>query len=814
MPPIGSPPSSVTVCIRLRPFLARERPPAVVEVNGNTVRIQVDVDQLYGAPEVERRQFVFDSCLGQEVGQTEMYALLGDPVLQSVLAGFSGTLFAYGQTGSGKSYSMMGSESRPGLIPQLGAELFKVVDNDQREAPAKEMRIAMSFLEIYNEELKDLLDPRPRQKKLYVHNHPKLGVYVPHLTEAATASVADLIRLLDFGTKIRATAQTNMNSTSSRSHSVLTLRVTQVLQNGKLRSSSINLCDLAGSERAKKTGAQGKRLREGQCINNSLSVLGQVISKLAAGGDKRKGVHVPFRQSKLTHLLMDALSGNSVTTMLANVSPAHSEAEESLSTLRFAESVKKVTTNPQLSELAPEEPELILESFRSEIGVLEEALKKDATLIPQLNRAIEASQHLVETFSKRTGTAWAQAVEQTRALEAVQKELLEDMRLPMQEVGQLAGVDEGTPYLLNISDDPALSGCLLYFLRAEPEISTVGQAGPQSIAANSIVLSGLGIPARLCELRYRPVVAEVEGGGGSAGGQQYVSVTKVCKDSDGRLLVNGRPLAAGMETEISHGDRLVFGWAFCFRLIAMNANSQSAGDSSVKHGWEAGGFENVTKEVQEHSMTCTMSGMDMIRAASQWQSDFSKRSGGSTEAADNIMNLVGELMVLVEEANALCAELQKAVPGMVAISFDIGFSFSFLAPQRLPSVVVQVWKRPESQLLAAWPGTDFERHLAALRDAHREVLKSGGALPPRWAWRLGSEEWWGGQARPESAAPAKAAPTGIGGLDMACDAVSTGADGFPCLPRDGNDGQDDDVDDEGMILGDLALESMTNPPTV
>merc|ERR1719265_160562 len=240
--------------------------------------------------------------------------------------------------------------------------LFQVVDSETKEA--NEMRISVSFLEIYNEELKDLLDPRPRAKKLYVHNHPKHGVYVPHLTEAAAENCAECARLLDFGAKIRATAQTNMNSTSSRSHSVLTLRMTQVFPNGKIRNSSVHLIDLAGSERVKKSGAQGKRAREGASINGSLSVLGQVISKLA-GGAERKGVHVPFRQSKLTYLLMDALSGNSVTTMAANVSPAQSEWEESLGTLRFAESVKKVRTKPQVMELAPEEPEMLLETLSS-----------------------------------------------------------------------------------------------------------------------------------------------------------------------------------------------------------------------------------------------------------------------------------------------------------------------------------------------------------------------------------------------------------------------------------------------------------------
>jgi len=547
--------SCVTVCIRLRPFLSREKDEQVVKVDGNVVNIQVDVDQLYGAPEVEERQFVYDHCLGHRAGQDKLYQVVGEPVLNNALDGFNGTLFAYGQTGSGKSFSLMGPTSNPGVIPRLAKQLFQTIDHDTREEPASEIRVTMSFLEIYNEELKDLLDPRPKKKKLYVHQHPKLGVYVPHLTEAATESAEDCFRLLDFGAKIRATAQTNMNSTSSRSHSVLTLRITQVFGNGKIRNSNVHLCDLAGSERVKKSGAQGQRMREGASINNSLSVLGQVISKLAAGADK-KCAHVPFRQSKLTHLLMDALSGDSVTTMLANVSPARSEAEESLSTLRFAESVKKIKTKPLVKDLTPEEPDLLLESFRTQIEVLQQALAKDNTCLPGgLSRAIEASQGLMQSFSQRTGARWAEAVEETKALQLIQQQVLQDMCLRVEDVGQLAGVEQGAPYLLNISYDPSLSGCLLYFLRTGPAISTVGCLGPDSIAPNSIVLTGLGIPARLCEIQY---MAD----------SKRVTIVKVCPEEDrGRLLLNGRPLHSSEEAELHHGDRIVFGWAFCFRLV-------------------------------------------------------------------------------------------------------------------------------------------------------------------------------------------------------------------------------------------------------
>mmetsp|Transcript_32049 Transcript_32049/g.90145 ORF Transcript_32049/g.90145 Transcript_32049/m.90145 type:complete len:744 (+) Transcript_32049:214-2445(+) len=715
--------SNVTVCIRSRPFLPREKEVAVVHVNGNTVRIHVDVDQLYGAPEVEQRQFVFDLCLGQDTSQEALYDQVGEPILKNTLDGFQGTLFAYGQTGSGKSFSIMGPESNPGIIPRLTKRLFEVIDNDPREDPASEVRLGVSFLEIYNEELKDLLDPRPRQKKLYVHQHPKLGVHVPHLTEAAASSCSECSRLMDFGAKVRATAQTNMNSTSSRSHSVLTLSVTQVFPNGKIRNSSVNLCDLAGSERVKKSGAVGQRMREGSSINSSLSVLGQVISKLAAGAGK--GVHVPFRQSKLTHILMDALSGNSLTTMLANVSPAQSEADESLSTLRFAESVKKVKTKPQVTEMAPEEPAMMLASFQGEIDVLQRALCTEGTALPgnsELAQALEASEQLMKSFAMRSGAieGWAEAKERTKALKVVQQQLLDEMSLSVHEIGQLAGVDSRTPYLLNISDDPSLSGSLLYFLRSEPDISTVGSSGPESIAPNNIRLEGLGIPARLCEIRYSP-------GSGS------VRICKVSGEAEmGRLLVNGRPLEAGAPVELKHADRLVFGWAFCFRLIVQGSGAP-AGES----------FESVSKEVLEYSMTSTLGDMSVMRAAGQWQAELLKR-GAEDGTAEALMEEVGKLMVLLEEANALCKEVHDVLPAALSVEMDIGFCFSFSSCSRPPNVVAQVWKRGGARLLAAWPAADFERRLMGLRDAHREVLKKHHLS--QWVLRLSSEDWWAGEA--------------------------------------------------------------------
>lgn len=751
-------PCNVAVCVRLRPMTRREHGPAVVRMCSNTVLVDVETEPIFGPPGREHRQFAYDVCMDETVSQEELYEHVGGPIVRSALAGFNGTLFAYGQTGSGKSFSIQGPEDDPGVIPRLAYELFHTMAGHvTQEEPAQELRVSMSLLEIYNEEIRDLLDPRPKQKKLFVHHHPKLGVHVPNLTEAVVTDAAVCKRMMDFGAKMRATAQTNMNSTSSRSHLLMTMRLTQVFADGRIRHSGVNVCDLAGSERQKKTGAIGQRAREGCNINASLSVLGQVISKLATASTK-KGGHVPFRQSKLTYLLMDALSGNSLTTMLANVSPAKSEVDETLSTLRFAESVKRVKTKPCVEEHTPEETAVILETYKGEVTVLKEVLLRESTppaAVASVARAIDAQEHWMTCFTKRTGPSWTEAVEKTQILEEEQRQVLEERSIQSDEVGQLMGFDASTPYLLNISDDPSLTGCLIYFLRAAPEVNTVGHTGRESICPNNIVLQGLGIPARLCEIWFQP--------SGESARRGAVTIRNVADPSDhGRLVVNGRLLTSGEAVELKHGDRLMFGWAFCFRLVATALNDSDAtlAPWCSFHFEESNQFEDMRDEAKEHSRNATCNGLDMMRAVGVWQEEFTRR-GLVADQSEEIMESVADVMVQVEEANALCSELQTLVPSTLPVTFDIGVCFSFLGSSRVPSIVVQVWHKTESRLLAAWPSGDLESQLVGLRDAHREAASSQGTKEERkWAWRLSSEEFWQNSAVDARRSPtAAAAPT-------------------------------------------------------
>jgi len=283
-----------------------------------------------------------DSSDAHYAGQEDVFADVGTGVLDNAFKGYNACIFAYGQTGSGKTHTMMGQHDDPtqkGIIPRLCDAIFERIQANTNKHLS--YKVQVSFMEIYNERVKDLLRPGAGHK-LKVRNHSVMGPYVEGLSKLAVTSQQAIDVLMSEGNKVRTTASTNMNDTSSRSHAVFTLILTQALYDEPTRQtgekvSRLSLVDLAGSERHGKTGTTGTRLQEGANINKSLTTLGLVIKALAdqsrAGG---KQVFVPYRNSTLTWLLKDNLGGNAKTVMVATISPAADNYEESLSTLRYA----------------------------------------------------------------------------------------------------------------------------------------------------------------------------------------------------------------------------------------------------------------------------------------------------------------------------------------------------------------------------------------------------------------------------------------------------------------------------------------------
>ena len=323
--------SKVKVAIRVRPFNRREidlGTLCVVEVNDNQICLKnpssipiSSSKNMNGDTNRNVKQFAFDNCFwsfderdAHFATQEKVYHELGLPVLESSFQGYNACIFAYGQTGSGKSYTMMGSPNNKGLIPRLCDGIFERIAGTKD--PNVSFKVEVSYMEIYNEKVHDLLDPRGLKQNLRVREHNILGPYVDGLSKLAVSSFEQIDNLMTEGNKSRTVAATNMNSESSRSHAVFTITLTCLTFDADAgvtgeKVSKMSLVDLAGSERAVKTGAMGDRLKEGSNINKSLTTLGLVISKLAdaSSGKSKSEQFVPYRDSVLTWLLKDNLGG-------------------------------------------------------------------------------------------------------------------------------------------------------------------------------------------------------------------------------------------------------------------------------------------------------------------------------------------------------------------------------------------------------------------------------------------------------------------------------------------------------------------------
>ncbi|XP_064404188.1 kinesin-like protein KIF3A isoform X2 [Halichondria panicea] len=362
---------NVKVAVRCRPLTPRE--------TSDNRRVSVRVDQLRGQVTVhmqtphrgEREKvFSFDSVFGFDAKQVDIYNETARPIVNSVLDGYNGTIFAYGQTGTGKTYTMEGERSVPekrGIIPNSFAHIFGHIAKSEGET---QFLVRVSYLELYNEEVRDLLSKNVANK-LEVRERPDIGVYVKDLSSFVVKNADEMDRLMSIGNKNRVFAVTDMNDHSSRSHVIfsITVECSEVGPDKQqhVRMGKLHLVDLAGSERQSKTGAEGDRFKEAVKINLSLSTLGNVISALVSG----RTSHVPYRNSKLTRLLQDSLGGNSKTVMIANVGPADYNCDETLNTLRYASRAKNIKNSAHINE---DPKDAMLREFQKEIEQLKKQL--------------------------------------------------------------------------------------------------------------------------------------------------------------------------------------------------------------------------------------------------------------------------------------------------------------------------------------------------------------------------------------------------------------------------------------------------------
>lgn len=346
----------------------------LVQVNPHTQQttLHPPEESRYSRKQLEEKSFAFDKSFWSHdekdahyAHQHDIYASFGEEFLDHNFDGYHTCIFAYGQTGSGKSYTMMGTPDQPGLIPRTCRGLFERIEEEQNGSITYNVHV--SYFEIYNEHVKDLLTPRTTPPTyLKIRESKSDGVYVQNLIDEPVKCYEDIERLMKMGDLNRTTASTKMNDTSSRSHAVFTLTLKQIQHDIATdstieRLARMRLVDLAGSERANRTEATGRRLREGGNINQSLTTLGRVIAALAdpkrqkamrmnglQNQSKRRMEVVPYRDSVLTWLLKDSLGGNSKTAMVACISPT--DYEETLSTLRYADQAKRIRTKAHVNQ--------------------------------------------------------------------------------------------------------------------------------------------------------------------------------------------------------------------------------------------------------------------------------------------------------------------------------------------------------------------------------------------------------------------------------------------------------------------------------
>nr|XP_061806287.1 kinesin-like protein KIF3C [Nerophis lumbriciformis] len=361
---------SVKVVVRCRPLNRKEESNGP---SGGIVQMDLRLGQVIlrnprASHSEPQKTFTFDAVYDANSKQRDLYDESVRPLIDSVLAGFNGTIFAYGQTGTGKTYTMQGMWLDPekrGVIPNAFDHIFTHISRSQSD---KQYLVRASYLEIYREEIRDLLDPNHANARgLELRESPETGVYVPDLTSCVCKSIKEIEEVMNVGNQARAVAGTDMNEYSSRSHALflITVECGQPGPDGRkhIRVGRLNLVDLAGSERQAKTGVQGERLKEAAKINLSLSALGNVISSLADG---RSG-HVPYRDSKLTRLLQDSLGGNAKTVMVATLGPAPQHYDETLTTLRYANRAKNIQNQPRVNE---DPKDALLREFQREIARL------------------------------------------------------------------------------------------------------------------------------------------------------------------------------------------------------------------------------------------------------------------------------------------------------------------------------------------------------------------------------------------------------------------------------------------------------------
>ena len=623
----------------------------------------------------DKSYWSFDKKDKNYAGQDNLFNDLGTPLLDNAFQGYNNCIFAYGQTGSGKSYSMMGYGEEAGVIPRICKNMFERITDLQKDKNLT-YTVEVSYLEIYNERVRDLLNPTTKGN-LKVREHPSTGPYVEDLAKLAVRSFEEIEHLMDEGNKARTVAATSMNETSSRSHAVFTLTVTQKRHDEETRMDTekvakISLVDLAGSERATSTGATGARLKEGAEINRSLSTLGRVIAALAdlSMGKKKNMSMVPYRDSVLTWLLKDSLGGNSMTAMIAAISPADINFEETLSTLRYADSAKRIKNHAVVNEdpnaRMIRELKEELAQLRSKLGsggttsggVAEEQYAPDTPLDQQIVSIIQADgtikkvskAEIAEQLSQSEklyedlNQTWEEKLEKTEQIHKEREAALEELGISIEKGFVGVSTPKRMPHLVNLSDDPLLAECLVYNIK--PGTTTVGNVEDPS-TTSEIRLNGSKIKKEHCTFE------NVDG-----------LVTLVPKEG-AAIMVNG--LRVDKPARLRSGNRIILGDFHIFRFNhPQEARAERKEQSLLRHSVTASQLSSPSQR-PVHSRSESKVDSDIDGEGSRPDSPMPSRNRDSDwsyarrEAAGAMLGADQKISHLTDdELDALFDDVQRA----------------------------------------------------------------------------------------------------------------------------------------------------------
>ncbi|KAM9238684.1 stAR-related lipid transfer protein 9 [Leptosomus discolor] len=570
--------ANVKVAVRVRPLSKRESAEGgrvIVEVDGKVAKVRnIKVDSRLDSTSDSREKtvaFSFDYCYWSVDPEDPKYASqemvfqdLGTSVLSGAFRGYNICLFAYGQTGSGKTYTMMGTPASIGLTPRICEGLFSRKDDYSGQTAS--CRVKVSFLEIYNEHVRDLLKQSDRKKPytLRVREHPETGPYVQGLTQHLVTDYKQVVELLEEGIAKRITAATHIHNASSRSHAIFTIHYTQATLENNLPSeiaSKINLVDLAGSERADPSYCKD-RITEGANINKSLVTLGIVISTLAQNSQMfsscqsintitsegesshadspstgsvsgtRRPAYIPYRDSILTWLLKDSLGGNSKTIMIAAISPASSSYNETMSTLRYASNAKNIINKPRVNEDANVK---LIRELREEIDRLKTMLMSfelrnsspswSDDRDGNLTELVLQNEMKIEQLTKDWTSKWTD-----------RKAIMEEYSVDINKEKAGVTIDSSLPHLMAMDDDILSTGVVLYHLREGT--TKIGRS--DSDQDQDIVLQGRWIERDHCMIDNNCGIVTLRPVQGAHCTVNGCEVTGSCRLSQGALVVLGK----------------------------------------------------------------------------------------------------------------------------------------------------------------------------------------------------------------------------------------------------------------------------------